>query len=197
MKKAWWSNYRRLTNSRRNHGLGGETVPTFSKSPLSPKCVIVKASISVGTSVGEHFPAFPFVLADTWVTASFLLSSTSASLPSPLPPCPEGVNCRVGRALVQAPGWQGPPTLSFTQDRLIHVLWALWRLVCQDSWWLIELYARSCIRASVYAPVNGLWWWWWWRAAGCDEIRGCIEVNYVCYLSMLAKIAIIWVSKRC
>lgn len=27
----------------------------------------------------------------------------------------------VGRALVQAPGWQGPPTLSFTQDKLIHV----------------------------------------------------------------------------
>lgn len=34
-------------------------------------------------------------------------------------------------------------------------------------------------------------------AAGCDEIRGCTEVNYVYYLSMLAKIAIIWVSKRC
>lgn len=34
-------------------------------------------------------------------------------------------------------------------------------------------------------------------AAGFDKIKGCIEENYACYLSMLAKIAIIWVSKRC
>lgn len=34
-------------------------------------------------------------------------------------------------------------------------------------------------------------------AAGFDGIRGCIEVNYVYYLSVLAKIAIIWVSNRC
>lgn len=34
-------------------------------------------------------------------------------------------------------------------------------------------------------------------AAGFDQIKGCIEENYASYLSMLAKIAIIWFSKRC
>lgn len=34
-------------------------------------------------------------------------------------------------------------------------------------------------------------------AAGFDKIKGCIEGNYLYYLSMLDKIAIIWVSKRC
>lgn len=60
-------------------------------------------------------------------------------LPPPLTsslPSPEGVNCRVGRALVQAPGWQGPCTLSFTQDRLIYVLWG-WEPWRPDSFWII------------------------------------------------------------
>ena len=114
-----------------HHWLGKPTLSFFTISALTKMDVIDKAPISVVKSVGEHFHCPPFVLDDMWLTASFLLPSTSSFLPSPLPPCPEGVNCRVGRAQVQAPGWQGPPTLSFTQDRLIHVLWALWRPVCQ------------------------------------------------------------------
>lgn len=83
------------------------------------------------------------------------------SLP-PLLPCPEGVNCRVVRALVQTPGWRGPPNLSFNQDRLIRVLWALWRPVCQMAdvavWLQLVQMNRPCSLCCYEWPVKIMPW---------------------------------------
>lgn len=59
------------------------------------------------------------------------------SLP-PLPPCPEGVNCRVVRALVQTPGWQGPPNLSQADPCFVSTVKA-----CLSDGWCSCLVAVS------------------------------------------------------
>lgn len=115
---------------------------------------LIKLLFGLSDVTGSIFLCPPFVFADTWLTASFLLSSTSSFLLSTLPPCPEGVNCRVGRVLVRAPGWQGPPTLSFTQDSLIRGSVR----ACLSRQLMDNQAALSCIRASADAVVNCLWW---------------------------------------
>lgn len=144
---AWIKPSFKLTDDVRKRGLGGE-------QHLEKWMSLVNLLFLLSNLSPTIFPGPSFVLADTWVTASFLLSSTSSFLCSPLPPCPQGGNCRVGRTLVQDLGWQGPPTLSFTQDRFSCDLWVLWRLVCQTA-----------NRAASFSYFS--FWWLWWCCCCC------------------------------
>lgn len=92
----------------------------------------------------------------------------------PSPSCPEGVNCRVGRVLVRAPGWQGPPTLSFTQDRLIRGSVK----ACLSRQLMDNQATRGCIRAWVGCccelPLMEIMMM---ERFGSDKISRCIGEN--------------------
>lgn len=77
------------------------------------------------------FFCFSWHLIDSFISPVICLI---ISPPGPTPPCPEGVNCRVERALVQAGRGLLPCHLPRTDSSVFCE--RLWRLVCQD--WLMD-----------------------------------------------------------
>lgn len=155
---------------------------------LTKMDVIDKAPISVVKSVWSRLDCPPFVLADIWVTASFLLSSTSSFLPLNPPSLSRGGKLQ-GMQSMQSPcpgsrlAGASYPVIYSGQAHPCFV--SCVKACLSGSWWLIEL-ARSelrCTRLVGDVHMNDFVWWWWllWHNQGMYWRKWCVLPQCFCH----------------